>query len=251
VDVRIERVDVPTQEGTADAVLAVPDDGERHPGVLVYMDAFGLRPRLEEMAGRLAAEGYAVLVPNVFYRHGRAPVAEAGNLTDPEQRSRAVATIRPMMEALTPDAVERDASAYVALFTDHERVTSGPLGTVGYCMGGALAWRTAAYAGERVAAVATFHAGRLATEAPTSPHLLAGRIRAEVYAAHADNDASMTPEQQQAVARALSDAGVSFRAELYAGAPHGFSMADTAAYDADAEQRHWEAMFALFGRTLG
>lgn len=243
-------IDIPTADGVADAILITPVEGGPHPGVLLYMDAFGLRPRLEEMAARLAGQGYAVLVPNVFYRSGRAPVVELGDLSVPETRSAAFEKLGPVMQALTPDRAMRDADAYLAFLGEDERVSRGPVGTVGYCMGGALALRTAARAPDRVAAVASFHGGRLATDRPDSAHLLAGRITAEVYIGHADNDGSMPPEQQERLAQALSDAGVRHRTELYAGAAHGFTMADTAAYDEAATERHWDRLTDLFARTL-
>lgn len=242
--------DVPTADGAADAILATPLRGGPHPGVLLYMDAFGLRPRLEEMASRIAAEGYVVLVPNVFYRSGRAPLVDLDGLGDPEIRARLFATLRPIMQQLTPARAMADADAYLAFLAADPRVSDRPIGTVGYCMGGALALRTAAHFPDRVAAVASFHGGRLATDQPDSPHLLADRIDAEVYLGHADNDASMTPEQQDVLAAALTAAGVRFVSEVYAGAAHGFTMADTAAYDQAAEERHWDRLLDLLARTL-
>lgn len=248
---RTTTIDVPTADGVADAILATPADAGQHPGVLLYMDAFGLRPRLVEMAARLADQGYVVLVPNVFYRDGRAPVVDLGDLKDPDARAGMFEKLSPIMQALTPELAMRDAEAYLTFLADHERVSEGPVGTVGYCMGGALALRTAAHAPDRVAAVASYHGGRLATDQPESPHLLADRIKAEVYLAHADNDRSMPPEQQQRLAEALNAAGVTYRAELYDGAVHGFTMADTAAYDEAATERHWESLLDLLGRTIG
>jgi carboxymethylenebutenolidase len=216
----------------------------------MYMDAFGLRPRLEEMASRLAAAGYVVLAPNVFYRSGRAPVVELGNLADPARRGTVFEALRPLMQALTPELAMRDAEAYLSFLAGDDRVCAGPVGAVGYCMGGALALRTAAHAPARVGAVASFHGGRLATDQPDSPHLLVDRITAEVYVAHADNDASMPAAQQQRLSETFDAAGARHRAELYDGAIHGFTMADTAAYDEQATERHWEALLDLFGRTL-
>jgi carboxymethylenebutenolidase len=244
-------VDVQTPDGLADAILAAPADGGPFPGVLLYMDAFGLRTRLEEMAARLAAEGYVVLVPNVFYRHGRAPVVDLGDLTRPENRAAVFDKLGPIMHELTPELAMRDAEAYLAFLSEHDRVSRGPVGTVGYCMGGALALRTAAQSPDRVAAVASFHGGRLATDDPKSPHRVVGRVRAEVYVAHADNDGSMPPEQQQRLSEALTSEGVRHRAELYDGAAHGFTMSDTPVYDEAATERHWERLTDLFRRNLG
>ncbi|HET7306079.1 MAG TPA: dienelactone hydrolase family protein [Segeticoccus sp.] len=247
---QIASVDVPTSDGVADAVFAVPDDGAAHPGVLLYMDAFGLRPQIESMCARLADEGYAVLAPNVFYRGGRAPVVELGDLKDPAGRRGLFGRLRPHMSTLTAELAARDATAYLDHLAGSDRVADGPVGVVGYCMGGALALRTAAGFPDHVAAAASFHGGRLAVDAEDSPHRRFGSIAAEVYVAHADQDASMPSEMQAEVARALDEAGVRYTAECYEGAAHGFTMADTAAHDAAAEHRHWEALLDLFGRTL-
>jgi carboxymethylenebutenolidase len=250
MDADTRTIDIPVPGGTADAILAEPSDGAPHPGVLMFMDAFGLRPRLEDMASRLAAHGYVVLVPNLFYRHGRAPVVDLGDLRDPGARGPLFERLRPMMQVLTPALAESDIAAYLAYLGDVEGVCEGPVGAVGYCMGGALALRAAAVAPDRVAAVASFHGGRLATDEADSPHLLADRIRAEVYVAHADKDASMPPEAQRRLAEALSRAGVPHRTEMYDGCLHGFTMADTAAYDEAATERHWQRLLGILGRAL-
>lgn len=250
MDVRTSTIDIPTPDGVADAILAAPADAGPHPGVLFYMDAFGLRPRLEEMAARIAGEGYVVLVPNVFYRSGRAPVVDLDDLSRPENRATIFEKLGPLMAALTPELAMRDAAAYLEFLGADGRVSAGPVGTVGYCMGGALALRTAALAPERVGAVASFHAGRLATDAPDSPHRSFGSISGEVYVAHADHDGSMPSEQQDLVERTLTEACVTHRAELYDGASHGFTMSDTAAYAEAATERHWDNLFPLFARTL-
>lgn len=249
---RREHLDVPTPDGPADAYLVHPDDGARHPAVLVFMDAFGLRPRLQEMADRLAGLGHTVLVPNLFFRAGRAPVIPdiAARLRE-EDRSALFGELRPLMAALTPEVAERDTAAYVAALEEHPAVAPGPIATVGYCMGGALALRAAAQLRERVAAVATFHAGNLAVAGQDSPHLVLPRMTAEVYTAHADQDASMPQEQMDLYAAALGGTGVPHRVELYEGARHGFTMADVPVFDAAAEQRHWAALEDLLSRTLG
>lgn len=244
-------VDVPTPDGTADALLVAPDRSGPHPAVLLYMDAFGVRPRLQQMAERIAAEGYVVLVPNVFYRAGRAPVVDLADLMAPENRPSMMVTLGPLMQALTPQRAVADAGAYLDHLAGHPAVADGPVGITGYCMGGALSLRTAAAHPGRVAAAASFHGGNLATDAPDSPHLGAATITAEVYVAHADGDSSASPEQQERLESALTGAGVTHRAELYAGASHGFTMTDTAAYSAEAEQRHWTELLALLDRTAG
>lgn len=237
-------------DGTADAYLAHPDDGAAHPAVLVYMDAFGLRPRLRQMADRLAGAGYTVLVPNVAYRHGPAPVVELPEFIGADDRAALFARLTPIMRSLTPDLAMRDAGAYLSWLAARPQAAGGPAGVTGYCMGAGLALRTAGTYPERVAAVAGFHGARLATEAPDSPHLLADRITAELYLGHADQDPSLPPEQIERLDEALAAAGVRFRTEVYTGSSHGFTMADTAAYDAEATERHWAALIGLLDRTL-
>ena len=249
MDLRTSTLDVTTRDGVCDAYLAAPEGLGPFPGVLLYMDAFGPRPRLEEMAQRIAGEGYVVLVPHVFYRQGRAPLMELPDLQDPAQRAAVFEILGPWMRELTPERATSDAEAYIDLLTAHDQV-SGPLGVVGYCMGGALALRTAAHRPEAFAAAAAFHPARLATDAPDSPHLLADRLRAEVYVASADNDPGMPPEQQQRLDAALTTAGVPHVCEQYDGAAHGFTMSDTAVYDEEATERHWDRLLTLFARTL-
>ncbi|MFJ3672483.1 dienelactone hydrolase family protein [Streptomyces sp. NPDC090106] len=243
-------VDIPTADGTADAYLVHPDDGRAHPGVLMYQDAFGVRPHLKAMADRLAAAGYTVLVPNVFYRHGRIPVVELPEFIDMAARPDIVAKVVPLMESLTPELAERDAGACLAWFENSPLATDGPVGITGYCMGARLALCTAGTHPGRVAAAAGFHGGWLASEAPDSPHLLADRITAELYFAHADEDDSMPEEQVHRLEQALTDAGVKHRCEVYAGAHHGYTQSDTAAYNPEAAERHWAELLELFGRAL-
>ena len=248
---RTSTVDIPTPDGTADAYLAASDQGTPVPGVLLYMDAFGVRPRLEEMAGRIAEQGYVVLVPNVFYRQGRAPLVDTSTLMDPEARGKMFQVLMPWMRQLTPARAMSDAAAYLDFLTAREDVADGPVGVTGYCMGGALALRTAALRPDEVAAAAAFHPARLATDAADSPHLLMDRVRAEVYVAAADNDPGMPPEQQRLLEETLTRAGVGHVCEQYDGAAHGFTMSDTAAYDEAATRRHWDRLLDLFARTLG
>ncbi|WP_327420538.1 dienelactone hydrolase family protein [Streptomyces sp. NBC_01230] len=248
--VRGTSVDIPTQDGTADAYLTHPDDGTPHPAVLLYMDAYGIRPHLKKMADRVARAGYTVLVPNVFYRHGRAPVVELPDVIDSARRPEIFERLGPIITSLTPDLAMRDADAYLRRLTACPLTTDGPVGITGYCMGAGLALRTAGTYPERVAAVAGFHGGRLATDSPDSPHLLADRITAEVYFGHADQDPSLPPEQINRLDEALTAGGVRHRCEVYTGAHHGFTQADTAAYDSTADKRHWTALLALLDRAL-
>ncbi len=239
---------IPTTDGTADAFAAFPERGERHPGVLLYMDIFGVRPVLEDMARELAEHGYYVLVPNVFYRHGPAPVAELPKHIGEEARPTVVAQVLPLFEAHTTQRALRDADAYLRFLTAQPEVSSGPVGAIGYCMGAVLAMRTAAAHPDQVAAVAGFHPGNLVTDAPDSPHRLAPELTAQVHLGHAEKD--MTPEALSELDQALDAAGVGYTSETYPGAVHGFTMSDTDAFSPSALQRHWDRLLPLLDRTL-
>ena len=243
----VSHVDVRTRDGVADAYLALPEDGGRHPGVLFIMDAYGLRPRIQEMADRIAGRGYAVLAPNVFYRAGRAPVIPFPDFGREGARKEFFARVRPLIGQLTPERLAADGAAYL---DELATVADGPVGITGYCMGARVAWRIAAAHPNRVAALAGFHGGGFVTDDPQSPHRSAGALGAEVYLGHADNDAGNTPEQIAALDAALEEAGVVHRSEVYAGAAHGYTMADTPVYDEAACERHFAALFDLLERRL-
>jgi carboxymethylenebutenolidase len=201
------------------------------------------------MVDRIASDGYVVLAPNVFYRAGRSPVLPMPDLSDPDQRASFFGSVRSLMEELTPDRLAGDGSAYLDYL---EQVAGrGPVGITGYCMGGRLGWRIAAAHPHRVAALGAFHAGGLVTDAPDSPHLSAAEVRAELYFGFADQDRSMDAEQIATFERALDDAGARYRSEVYEGAQHGYTMADTPAFNAAASERHYGELRALFERTLG
>jgi carboxymethylenebutenolidase len=243
-------VQIPTADGTADAYLVKPDGDRPVRGVLMFADAFGLRPRIAEMMERIAERGYAVLAPNLLYRGSRPPLVDPAALADPEMRGAAFGKLRPMMEALTPERIAADTGSYLDFFAAQDGVAAGPVVVVGYCMGGTNALRAIEAYPDRIAALASFHAGRVVSDQPDSPHLGVGEITGEVYFAHADNDGSMTPDQIKALEAALDEAGVTHTSEVYEGAPHGFTMSDTAMYNAAGEQRHWTNLFAVLDRVL-
>jgi carboxymethylenebutenolidase len=243
-----ETVEIQTQDGTADAYLTRPDDGQRHPGVLLMMDAYGIRPQIEQMADRIAGEGYAVLAPNLFYRAGRSPVLPMPDLGSDEARTEFFGKVRPLIGQLTPETVAADGTAYL---DELAKVSSGPVAITGYCMGARVGLRIATAHPDQVRALGGFHAGGLVTDTPDSPHLSVEQLGAELYLGHADNDPSNSAEQIAAFDAALDDAGVSHITEVYSGARHGYTMADTPAYEADACERHYKALFELLERNLG
>lgn len=242
-----ETIDIQTRDGVADAYLSRPDQPGSHPGVLLLIDAFGLRERIEEMADRIAAKGFVVLAPNVFYRAGRAPVFSLDGLGDPERRGELFQKIMPLMQELTPERIVSDGDAYLGRL---QQMSSGPVALTGYCMGGRLGWRLATAYPDRVAALGAFHTGGLVTDDPQSPHLSAAELSQELYFGFADNDHSMTAENITTLTQALDAAGASYTAEIYEGAQHGYTMSDTPAYDETAAERHFEALFELLSRTV-
>ncbi|MEU0254157.1 dienelactone hydrolase family protein [Streptomyces sp. NPDC006184] len=218
-------------------------NGERHPGVLMYPDGFGIRPVLREMARELAAHGYYVLVPNLFYRHGPAPVIALPEHIGEEARPAVFAQLMPLIEAHTAERVLRDADAYLRFLTTQPEVGAGPVAVTGYCIGGLLAVRTAVAHPDQVAAVAAFH-GPVGADGPDS----LAKLTAQVHLGHAEGD--LTPEALGELNQALDAAGVGYTSEIYPGTIHGFTMSDTDAFNAAALQRHWDRLLPLLDRTL-
>jgi len=239
---------VPTADGQADAFAAFPDDGKRHPGVLLYSDAFGVRPALRAIARELAGHGYYVLVPNFYYRHGPAPVTELPEHIGEDIRPAVMARLMPLVEAHTTERILRDADAYLRFLAAQPEVSAGPAAVIGYCIGAALAMRTAAAHPGQVAAVAGFHPGFLVTDAPDSPHRLVRELTAQVHLGLAEND--MRPEAISKLNQALDAAGVDYTTEIYPGTIHGYTMSDTDAFNPIALQRHWDRLLPLLDRTL-
>lgn len=240
-------VSIPTSDGTMDASLHTPDDGGGPwPAVIMFPDAGGVRPTFHEMAQRLADLGYAVLLPNPFYRQGPfEPFDMKTVFSDPDERNR----LMKMVTSVTKDDATRDTEAMLAFLAEQPEVAEGKVGTTGYCMGGGLALNAAGRFPDRVGAAASFHGGNIASTAPDSPHLLAGSMQAKVYVAGAQNDASFDDEQFQRLSAALQDAGVDHELVTYP-ALHGFAVPDNPTYDEAAAARHWEALESLYASAL-
>jgi carboxymethylenebutenolidase len=239
---------ITTPDGTCAVTLATPEGDGPWPAVVMYPDAGGRRPVFEEMAERLAGHGYAVLVPDVYYRSvDWAPFDMNTAFSDPDERKR----VMSMMSSVTPDKMAADAAAFFDYLDSRPEVSGTTFGTTGYCMGGRTSLVVAGRVPDRVAAAMSFHGGGLASDDPGSPHLLADQIQAAVYVGGAENDASFTPEAAETLDKALTAADVEHTIEWYAAA-HGFAVSDHhAAYDADAAERHWKAMESFFGAKLG
>ena len=241
------RVDVRTDEGTIDCYTFAPLGAGPWPAVIVYMDAFGIREQLGEMAERLASHGYFVVVPNLYYRTGAFPPFDRrAVLVEGPERDR----FKSMIQSINPSLVMRDTAAVIDMLDRQDAVRGGAIGVVGYCMGGGYALTAAATFPDRIAAAASFHGGSLATDKPDSPHTLASRMRARVYIGAAEIDPSFPREQQERLERALSEAGVDYTLEVYEGAKHGFAVTGHLVYDRDASERHWTRLIELLGQAL-
>jgi carboxymethylenebutenolidase len=247
-------VDIRTPDGVCDAAFIRPASGS-HAGVLIWADAFGLRPVTRNLARRLAVDGYSVLVPNPFYRVSRAPFTDASHFDFQNPADRA--KLQPFMQSVTAaGAAEKDATAYVAFLDLQKEVDRAKkIGAQGYCMGGALVVRSAAVLPDRIGAGASFHAGGLVTDQPNSPHLLAPKIQARMYFGMASNDDSRQPDAKEKLKEAFTAAHVPVEVEVYASL-HGWCMSDMPKHDgvpvyneADAE-RAWAKLLELYKTAL-
>lgn len=212
----------------------------------MYPDAGGVRDTFYEMAAKLAGFGYAVLLPDVYYRSGDwAPFDMSTAFSDPQERQR----LFSMIGTVTPMKMAIDAGAFFDYLAGRPEVSGDRFGTTGYCMGGRTSVVVAGRQPDRVAAAASFHGGGLVTDSPDSPHLQADQIQAAIYVAGAQNDGSFTAEHAEQLDKALTAAGVEHTIETYP-AEHGFAVPDNPPYDADAAERHWTAMRDFFGAKL-
>ncbi len=242
-----QSVAISTPDGTAEGTLFIPDSSNRHSGVLYFTDIAGIRPANLGMARRLAEQEYAVLVPNLFYRTSKLPVFDFPLKFGDERTTK---RLGELSAPLTPDAMERDASAYVDFLAASETVDPGPMGVVGFCFSGAMAMRAAAARPDRIAAAASFHGGRLYTDQPTSPHHELPRIKARLYFGHAVDDKSMPAESISQFEEALKAAGGRYQSETYEGALHGWTVPGGHAYNHPQAERAFEKLTQLFVETL-
>ncbi|MEB3051599.1 dienelactone hydrolase family protein [Mycolicibacter sp. MYC123] len=238
---------ITTPDGSCPAKLFTPDGPGPWPGVVMYVDAGGVRDTFDGMAAELAGFGYAVLLPDVYYRHpGWAPFDMGTVFGDAKERAR----LFSMIGQVTQDRMVTDAGAFFDYLAGRPEVRGDRFGVCGYCMGGRTSVVVAGRVPERVAAAASFHGGGLVTDTPDSPHLLAEKMRARVYVAGAKNDGAFTKAHAATLDEALAEAGVEHTVEFYP-AEHGFAVPDNAPYDADASARHWAALREVFGAALG
>lgn len=236
-------VNVTTPDGTADCYFVHPATGMA-PGVLVWPDIFGLRPALRQMGKRLAESGYSVLVVNPFYRSKKAPTAEAGAATPIEQ-------VRPLAQTLNEGTHMTDAKAFIAWLDLQPSVAKNrKMGTQGYCMGGPIAFRTAAAVPDRIGAVASFHGGGLVTDQPNSPHLEAAKSKAQFLIAIASNDDARAPNDKNVLKETFAKANLPAEIEVYAGAAHGWCPPDSRVYNEAQAEKAWSRLLVLYGKAL-
>jgi carboxymethylenebutenolidase len=245
---RRERIDLTTRDGLMDLHVFTPQAGSGPwPAVIVYMDAFGIRPELAGMAERLATHGYLVVLPNLYYRTPFAPFAPNVVATEGPERER----FKGMIASINHLMVMQDTGIVIDWLDRQPTVDRRGLTALGYCMGGGYAISAAGTYPDRFRVAASFHGGSLATDKPDSPDRLASRIRARVYVGAAETDASFPPEQQTRLAHALTDAGVPHTIEIYPNTKHGFAVTGHIAFDRGASERHWQRILQLLNDTMG
>jgi len=236
-------VNVTTPDGTADCYFVHPASGTA-PGVLMWPDIFGLRPALRQMAKRLAESGYSVLVVNPFYRVKKAPTADAGAATPIPQ-------VMPLMQALNETTHMTDAKAFVEWLDKQPSVAKNrKMGTQGYCMGGPMAFRTAAAKPDRIGAVASFHGAALVTNAPNSPHLQASKTKAQFLIAIAANDDARSPDDKNVMKETFAKVNLPAEIEVYTGAAHGWCPPDTQVYNEPQAEKAWGRLLVLYEKAL-
>jgi carboxymethylenebutenolidase len=241
-----QEIEVEAGDGRAEAVL-LHDEATPRPGVLIFTDIHGIRPASLQLARRLAARGWTVLVPNVFYRTARLPIwAARPDMTDEKSRQRFGELTAP----LTPEAMERDGAAYVDHLAASPATAPGGMAVVGYCFTGAMALRTAAARPDRILAAASFHGGGLWTAAPTSPHLVLPCVKARLYFGHAEEDRTMPAPAIAELDRALAAWGGRYASETYPGARHGWTMEDSPIYNPEQADRAFTHLADLLAATL-
>jgi len=252
--VMVMNVSVKTPDGTCDAALIHPNTGS-YPGVIVWADAFGLRPAMIDIGKRIAAEGYAVLVPNPYYRMTKAPGVDTNGFSFSNQAD--MAKLRPLMGSIgAAGAAEKDAAAFVAYLDSQKAVnTSKKIGAQGYCMGGPLVFRTLAAVPNRMGAGGSFHGGGLVTDQPTSPHLLIPKMQARLYIGVAGNDDQRQPDAKDKLKEAFAAAKVPAEIEVYKSL-HGWCVpdmpaaADAPIYNKPEAEKAWAKLVALYKAQL-
>jgi carboxymethylenebutenolidase len=243
----VNKIEIKTRDGICRSFVYRPAGGGPWPGVLVFMDGLAIRPAMLELGERLATHGYYVLLPDLFYRSGPyEPMDPHTVFADPEKRK---VLMEKFFAFATPANIMSDTRAFLDHLAAQPDVKPGGIGTTGYCMGGLMSLTAAGTYPDRIVATASYHGGRLATDDPDSPHLLAPKIKSRVYVAGAIDDESFPDAMKARLEDALTKAEVDHQIETYQ-AKHGWVFRDTPVYDAAANERHWRSLLTLFEAKL-
>lgn len=241
-------VTITTADGTCDAAFFHPAGRGKWPGVVIFTDILGLRPAFRDMGKRMAAEGYAVVVPNPFYRTRKAPVITGPfEFSNPTDRAK----LDELTAPLTPEAKARDTAAYVSWLDKQPQVNiRKKIGTQGYCMGGLYTFLGAINHPDRVGAAGSFHGGGLVTDKPDSVHLQVGKAKAGFLVAIAENDDAKQPDAKDKLKAAFAATKTRAVVEVYP-AQHGWCVKDGAVYHPAEAERAWAALLSLYAQSLG
>jgi carboxymethylenebutenolidase len=239
-------IEIRTPDAVADGFLITPEKEGRWPGVLYLTDIGGIRAANREMARRVGGEGYAVLLPNIFYRSGKPPIFKAGTKFGDEEFMKRMNEIRAR---LTLEAMDRDVAAYIDFLSKQPSISGKTFGVVGFCFTGPMMMRAAAARSDQIAAGASFHGGGLYTDAPTSPHKLLPQVKARLYFGHAIEDRSMPKEAIEKFDRALAAWGGKYQSDIYQ-AHHGWSVPDNPAYNEPEAERAYKNLIGLLNPAL-
>ncbi len=242
-----EQLSIRTRDGDCPVHVFKPEGKGPWPAAIFYMDGLGIRPTLFEMGQRLADGGYVVLLPDLFYRAGPYEPLEPKKVF---ASGDVMGAIGHLFNSTDNRRAAQDTDAFLAYLDTRGDVAGDKIGTTGYCMGGAISLTAAGTYPDRIAAAASFHGGNLATDSELSPHRLVPNMKGRIYVAGADQDKSYPPEMATRLEKALDDAGVDHRCEIYPGALHGWTMVDFPVYNATAAERHWQELLTLFAERL-
>jgi carboxymethylenebutenolidase len=247
-------VDIPTPSGAMETFVAHPQENAPFPAVVVFMDVWGLREELFDIARRIATVGYYCLVPNFYYRQGkiRHEFRDQGGrmiTLDKLDRQTQEAVLAPSRK-LSDAMVVEDTGSLLAFLEQGEPVRIGAMGCIGYCMGGRHVFRAAANFPQRFRASASLHGTNLVTERADSPHLSAKNADGELYCGFGEKDRFTPPATVHAIENALRGCKVRFRHEVHDDADHGYALPDRDVYDKRAANRDWELIFQMFHRQI-
>lgn len=252
--VRERIINIDTGQGAMETFITHPEQDGPFPVVIIFMDVWGIREELYDLARRVATVGYYCMVPDFYYRMGRLRWAfrdERGKMMslsklDEETRH----DILQKHNQLTDEQVVFDTGALIGFAAGDEAASDGPMGSIGYCMGGRHAFAVAGVYPDHFRATASLHGTYLMTGKPDSVHLLIGRFRGEIYCGYAEHDPYASMEMVDVLGDLMAGCQVDYRWQVHKGAHHGYALPDRDIFDKMAAERDWEMIFAMFRRQL-